>query len=208
MIVSHRQSHGAIFFGEILGINSNNFSRSTWFLHSLFLLRDLLRAFWNMFLHPWFVLHPWMLVFLGFNFFVEAEVMLGTDTEDEAIMKDLVALMKGDSQFLWKRFFVKKFHRLKMGLDFCLVGPCGSFLWKKTCWRKFEKTGKILVRIQVYIKFPLVYLYWEFSMEDFLGWGLNPISRGWGRGSPKFPQSRRNQGLDMRTFGRWLPQST
>ena len=51
MIMSHLQSHGVLFLGEILCINFNHFSRSTWFLHSLFLLRDFLSVFLNMFFH-------------------------------------------------------------------------------------------------------------------------------------------------------------
>ena len=51
MIMSHLQSHGVLFLVEILCINFNHFSRSTWFLHSLFLLRDFLSVFLNMFLH-------------------------------------------------------------------------------------------------------------------------------------------------------------
>lgn len=67
-----------------------------------------------------FLLHPYRCwCFGGSNFFsLKPKVMLGTNTEDEAIMKDLVAMMKGDSQLLWKS---------KMGTGFLWVGGCGSF---------------------------------------------------------------------------------
>jgi len=63
--------------------------------------------------------------------------MLGTNTEDEAIMKDLVAMMKGDSQLLWKS---------KMGTGFLWLVAVDPFVWEamfvREIWKKTLKTGK------------------------------------------------------------------
>lgn len=67
--------------------------------------------------------------------------MLGTNTEDEAIMKDLVAMMKGDSQLLcgsqrWANgnwIFVGRW----------AVDPCvWEAIFVGEIWKKTMKTGK------------------------------------------------------------------